>query len=68
MLYWSHYKFSHFRIAHTALRRISCLLGEALASTTSLPANLEITGFSNIVSGVELCSMSKNKKATQIQY
>lgn len=34
---------------HTALRRISILRGEALASTTSFPVSLEMTGFSTIV-------------------
>ena len=37
------------RWQHTALLRISSLLGEALASTTSLPASLEMTGFSTMV-------------------
>lgn len=34
---------------YTVLRRISIRLGEALASTTILPASLEMTGFSTIL-------------------
>ncbi len=40
---------------HTALRRISCLLGEALASTTSLLESLEMTGFSTMVASSSNC-------------
>lgn len=40
---------------HTALLRISSLLGEALASTTSLPASLEMTGFSTMVACSSHC-------------
>lgn len=34
---------------HTTLRRISNRLGEALASTTSLPESLDMTGRSTMV-------------------
>ena len=37
------------RLALTTLVRISSLRGEELASTTSLPDSLEITGFSTMV-------------------
>lgn len=38
----------------TVLRRISIRLGEALASTTILPASFEMTGFNTILT--LLCS------------
>lgn len=41
---------------HTVLRRISIRLGEALASTTSLSASLEMTGFSTMLTLMCNCS------------